>query len=140
LATPGHIGSVDLHQACNAVFGSDREELPGVEFSDNFHRSLGDRGKPVSHVGGDDHHIAGTTPTRLVAYRHVDLAGQDAQDLLAVMEMSWSALTSAESASGENDAMKPVATACDSGKPRLWFVVSREVGHRGMLRAGALSG
>jgi hypothetical protein len=79
--------------------------LSGIKLGDDLHCGLGDGGEAMRCIGRHDDHIAGAAAPRLVADGDVGLAGQDAKDLFAVMEMNWSALGSAKPASGEDDAM-----------------------------------
>jgi hypothetical protein len=57
----------------------------------------------MRRVGRDDDHIAGAAAPPFVAHGDVDLAGEEAQDLFAVMKMNWSALTGGKAAGGEDD-------------------------------------
>jgi len=79
------------------------EDLASVEFGHDLHRRFRDRCESMSCISRDDHDVSRATSPSVGANRHIDLSRQDVQDLLAMVQVQRSALTSAKLTSRQHD-------------------------------------
>ena len=105
---PRQIGAVNLDQAGSAVCLRNWEDLASVEFGHDLHRRFRDRCESMSCIGRDDHDVSRATSPSVGANRHIDLSRQDVQDLLAMVQVQRSALTSAKLTSRQHDSTQPL--------------------------------